>query len=96
MPIAQGRRLSVTIDPDIDGALQTIATYTKQPVATVLRGLLREALPGLEAMAEALELVEKSPKRAALMMVGEADRQMGELQQALLPLRQKRGRKPKG
>lgn len=96
MPIARGRRLSVTMDPEVDRCLQTIARHTGQPIATILRGLLQEALPGLVAMAEALDMVQESPKRAAQMMVNEADKQMVSLRQQLLPLRPKRGRKPKG
>lgn len=96
MTIAAGRRISVILDPDIDAALTAIVAVTGQPVATVLRELLREAAPGLQAMAQALTMVQGAPKKAAAMMVKEVDRQVIEIVQASLPLRPKRGRKPKG
>lgn len=96
MTIAAGRRVSVILDPDIDAALTAIVAVTGQPVATVVREMLREAAPGLEAFAQALTLAQSAPKKAAAMMTKEIDRQVIEIVQASLPLRQKRGRKPKG
>lgn len=96
MAIAEGRRIAVILEPDIDASLRTIAGVTGQPVATVLRELLREAAPGLHAYAKVLAVAQESPKKAAAMMVREMDRQTVDLVQASLPLRAKRGRKPKG
>lgn len=96
MAISEGiRRVSVILDQEVDEALSAIVAMTGQPVATVVREMLREAAPGLKAYAQALSAVHESPKQAAALMVREIDRQTIEFVQASLPLRAKRGRKPK-
>lgn len=96
MTIAQGRRLAIILDPDVDAALSVIVAQTNQPVATAIRQMLREALPELQAAADAIRMAKRSREKAASSFVAAVDQKIRETQQELLPLRAVRGRKPKG
>jgi hypothetical protein len=71
-----------------------MAHFTGKPLATIVRGMLLEALPEIAAGAEAMRTAKESPRKAAAAFVATIDRQIGELQQELLPLRRKAGRTP--
>lgn len=97
MAIAPGtRRIAVVLDPEVDRALTRVAKLQGRAVASVVREVLREAAPVFESMADALELARTSPARAVQRMVRTFDQAQAEAQQAVFPLRRKRGRPKKG
>lgn len=96
MAISEGRRIAVILDPDVDAALSAIAVGLRKPVASLVRSYLRDALPAFQVMAQALSVVAEGPERAVQMMVDHADQAVADVQQLVLPMRRKRGRKPKG
>lgn len=97
MSIGKGnRRIGVILDGPTHEALGRIAQARGMPLASVAREALQEAEPLFREVAEALELAQKSPKRAASMMVRVFDARVAETQQQLLPLRRKPGRKRRG
>jgi predicted DNA-binding protein len=95
MPIArQNRRISIVLYPEVDAALSAISEFTGTPIAAIIRGMLVEAVPELQGTVKALRMVKDSPKKAAAAFVATVDKQIGELQQTVLPLRRKAGRTP--
>lgn len=96
MAIAAGRRIQVTVDPDVDAALSRIAAHQGRPIATLIREVLQEAQPAFQATADALDLAKSNPQRAVRQMVALFDDMQADAQQTVFPLRRKRGRKPKG
>jgi plasmid stability protein len=67
MPSPHARLQIVTIPP-VRTQLERIAAATGQSMGSIVREMLEEMLLGLEAMADALELVPKSPGEAMARM----------------------------
>ena len=88
------RRMHVTFTPDLETVLGELQALTGKRPATILRELLVEALPGLQAMVEAIRRAQQgAPAEAVEQMLGVLDREVAEARQLGLELRQKRRRK---
>ena len=88
------RRLHVTLTPELEAVLTDLSGLTGRPQAALVRELLVEGLPGLQAMAEALRMAYSGkPREAVDQMLGVLERETREARQMGLELRQKRRRK---
>jgi hypothetical protein len=68
MPATPHQRLQVITIPPVRSALERISAVTGDRMGSIVRQFLEEALPALEAMADALELVPKNPGEALARM----------------------------
>ena len=68
MPATPYQRLQVVTIPPVRAALERISAVTGDRMGTIIRDYLEAALPGLEAMADALEMVPKNPGEALARM----------------------------
>lgn len=68
MPETPHKRLQVITIQPVRSALERISAVTGSSMGSIVRDFLEEAVPGLEAMAEALEMVPKSPGEALARM----------------------------
>lgn len=73
------RRLHVTLTPELSEVLERLSAAVGQPMASLVRGLLLDALPVLQEMAGALELANTKPREAVDAMTTHAWRAVGEL-----------------
>lgn len=97
MSIGKGnRRIAIVLNGATHQTLERVAALRGMPLASVVREALEEGEPVFREVAEALELARQSPQRAVAMMVKRFDAHLGEVQQELLPLRRKPGRKRRG
>lgn len=99
------RRLMLTLDPPLDVALERVSALLGKPQATICRELMIQAIPALDAMAEALERAKTQPRQAVAGMVEHLERKAAEAAGLAAETRQmtmtlvdipKRGRRPKG
>ena len=88
------RRLHVTLTPELEQVLSDLAYLMDRPQAAIVRDLLIEALPGLQAMSDAMhEAMHGKPRGAVQQMLGLLDRTLAEGQQLSLEMKHKRRRK---
>ena len=88
------RRMHVTLTPDLERVLGELQALTGKRPATILRELMVEALPGLQAMVEAIRRAQQgAPAEAVDQMLDHLDREVASARQMGLELRQKRRRK---
>lgn len=99
------RRLMLTLDPPLDTALARVSALLGKPQATICRELMIQAIPALDAMADALEKASTQPRQAVAGMVDLLERKVSEASGVASEARQmsmtlvdipKPGRKPKG
>jgi hypothetical protein len=80
--------------------LRELSALTGQAPARIVREMLDEAAPVLQASVDALRVVKGNPRKAGAAMTRVLDHVIGEAQQAQLDLdsamKRKPGRKPKG
>ena len=87
-------RMHVTLTPDLERVLGELQALTGKRPATILRELMVEALPGLQAMVEAIRRAQQgAPGEAVDQMLAVLDREVASARQMGLELRQKRRRK---
>ena len=86
--------MHVTLTPDLERVLGELQALTGKRPATILRELMVEALPGLQAMVEAIRRAQQgAPAEAVDQMLDHLDREVASARQMGLELRQKRRRK---
>jgi hypothetical protein len=85
-------RLQITLDLDVYAALKTHRDLTGEPAATVIRGWLRECLPGLVALNEALQAARGGKEKAAAALSSFVESQVREARQVQMDLRRRPGR----
>lgn len=90
------RRISIVLNGETHLALGRLAQVRGMSLASVAREALEEAEPLFSEVADALELAQQSPKRAVGMMLRRLDAEVAQVQQQVLPLRRKPGRKRRG
>lgn len=61
-------RVQVVTVPPVRAALERISKAAGVPMGSIVRDFLEESLPALESMADALEMVPKSPGEALARM----------------------------
>lgn len=52
------RRVALTVDDDLDAVLQELSRLTKTPKSTIIVDLLKDAMPHLQEIVNALNLIE--------------------------------------
>ena len=77
-------RLSVTLSPEANRLLVAISGLTRQSRSSIISELLDSALPALEAMHQALEVVQKQPLEAQRLLARHANQATAQLAQAQL------------
>lgn len=90
MPATPHQRIQVITVAPVRSALERISAATGQRMGTIVREFLEEALPALESMADALEMVPKSPGEALARMSRTLSEATANAQQLGLDLDQKR------
>lgn len=90
MPATPYQRLQVVTIPPVRAALERISAVTGDRMGSIVREYLEAALPGLEAMADALEMVPKNPGEALARMSRTLSDAVGDAQQQGLFLDEKR------
>lgn len=102
MPETPYKRLQVVTIPPVRAALERVSAASGVAMGTIVREFLEESLPALESMADALEMVPKSPGEALARMSRTLEettanaRQMGlELERQQATLLQKATKKAK-
>ena len=86
--------MHVTLTPDLERVLGELQALTGKRPATILCELMVEALPGLQAMVEAIRRAQQgAPAEAVDQMLDHLDREVASARQMGLELRQKRRRK---
>ena len=94
MPTSPQNRIHVTLTPDLKRALMDLYALTGQRPATIVRGLLVEAVPALQEMASAIRRAQEgAPREAVDQMLQHLEREVTAARQLGLELRQKRRRK---
>lgn len=95
MPTAPKNRMHVTLTPDLKRVLGELQALTGKRPATTVRELLVEAVPALQAMAQAIRRAQEgAPREAVDQMLAVLDREVAEARQLGLGLKAKRRRKP--
>ena len=79
-------RIGVVTAPRVRAALERISSVTGTPMGTIVREMLEQALPVLEQMADALEMVPASPGAALAKMAHSLDEAQAEAAQMSLEL----------
>ena len=63
-PINRSPRIQVTLSPEVMAILDELSSLTGQGKATIVSGMMSEALPMLHGLADALRLVKSAPREA--------------------------------
>jgi hypothetical protein len=84
--VKRSPRLQVTLSPEANDFVGRVAMLTKQSKSSIASELLDLALPALETMAEAMQVVKDTPLEAQRIMTRFAAQATGELAQAQLDL----------
>lgn len=66
--IQRSPRIQVTLSPEVMAMLERVSQLTGQGKATLVSEMMGEALPMLQAMVSALEVVKSAPRDAQAMM----------------------------
>lgn len=91
-------RFSITPSPAVEPVLIELARLLKRPKAAIVRELLDEAMPALQATLEAVRIAKSHPERAQALMAEFSARATRDLMQQQIEfseaMKKRPGRKP--
>jgi hypothetical protein len=84
------RRIHVTLTPELETVLDELHRLTGERPATIVRSLLTEAIPGLQAMGKALQHAQEgAPREAVEQMLDVLEKEVSSARQIGLEFREK-------
>jgi hypothetical protein len=66
-PVGSGKRIALTLRPELDSVITRIADFQKVPKTTVINEMLTELLPVLTGISDAYSLIEQKQSPAVAM-----------------------------